>query len=92
MQFSHTKGTGTTDGVACKSVSTQLSAFLAAVDKAGIKPTHYWLDVEPSSTTGRNPAPCNSWQLGNSANEALAKQWVAALKATKKPWGIYANA
>ena len=63
---------------------------MAAVDKAGIKPTHYWLDIEPSSTA--SGAPCNSWQLGSAANEALAKQWVAAIKATNKPWGIYANA
>ena len=65
---------------------------MAAVDQAGITPTHYWLDIEPTSTTGPDPAPCNSWQLGDSGNEALAKQWVAAIKATNKPWGIYANA
>lgn len=73
----------------CKPIQTQINEFLAAADAAGIKPVHYWLDIEPGSTA---TGPCNSWALGASANEALAKQWVAAIKATGRPWGIYANA
>ena len=83
-------GTGTSNGVACKPIQAQIDAFIAAVDEAGIKPTHLWLDIEPSSTA--DGAPCNSWQLGAAGNEELAKQWVAAIKATGRPWGIYANA
>lgn len=78
-------GTGTTNGVACKPASQQLSEFEAAVSAAGIKPVHLWLDIEPSTS------PCNGWQLGTAANIQLAEQWVSLIKASSYKWGIYAN-
>ncbi len=84
-------GTGSQPtGVTCKSIATQINDFLAAVDGAGIKPAHLWLDIEPTSTAAGDA--CNAWQLGSAGNEALAKQWVAAIKGTGRKWGIYANA
>jgi hypothetical protein len=77
------------NGVACKSPSTQLSEFLAAVDNNGMSISHYWFDIEPTSTA--NGAACNAWNLGASANEALAKQWVSLLQNSGRTWGIYAN-
>jgi len=82
--------TGTQDtGVACKSPATQLQEFLNAVDNNGMSISHYWFDIEPTSTARGDD--CNAWNLGSSANEALAKQWVAALQGSGRNWGIYAN-
>ncbi|MCJ1455753.1 hypothetical protein MMC28_006109 [Mycoblastus sanguinarius] len=77
-------------GVACKSISTQISEFLAAIENNNIPVNHLWLDIEPTSTSSGDA--CNAWQLGSSGNEDLAEQWVAAIKATSYNWGIYANA
>lgn len=78
-------------GVACKSPATQLSEFLAAIDDDGMDLGHLWFDIEPTSTKAIPPDACNAWNLGASANEALAKEWVAALEGSKRNWGIYAN-
>lgn len=51
-----------------------------------IKVHRLWLDVEPTT------ADCKAWNLSKEDNLALAKQWVAAIKATGLKWGIYANA
>jgi hypothetical protein len=75
--------------VACKSPATQLSEFLAAIDNNGMTLGHLWFDIEPTSTAKGDA--CNAWNLGASANEALAKEWVAALEGSKRTWGIYAN-
>jgi hypothetical protein len=76
-------------GVACKSTATQLSEFLAAIDDNKMDLGHLWLDIEPTNVA--NGDACNAWNLGASANEALAKEWVAALEGSKRTWGIYAN-
>jgi hypothetical protein len=82
--------TGTQDtGVACKSPAAQLQEFLNAVDSNGMTISHYWFDIEPTSTA--NGDACNAWNLGSSANVALAQQWVAALQGSGRNWGIYAN-
>lgn len=79
--------TGTQDnGVACKPPATQIAELFAAVDSNGMTIDRYWFDLEP--TPG---GECNAWNLGKAANEALAKQWVAALQNSGRPWGIYAN-
>ncbi|CAF9931065.1 hypothetical protein IMSHALPRED_008355 [Imshaugia aleurites] len=84
-------GTGSQPtGVACKSISTQISEFLAAIDDNNIPVKHLWLDIEPEDASQSGVA-CNAWQLGSAGNEALAKQWVAAIKATGRSWGVYAN-
>ncbi|CAF9943557.1 MAG: hypothetical protein ALECFALPRED_000654 [Alectoria fallacina] len=77
-------------GVACKSISTQISEFLDAIDSDSIPANHLWLDIEPEDASQSGVA-CNAWQLGSAGNEALAEQWVAAIKATGRNWGIYAN-
>lgn len=84
-------GTGSQPtGVACKSITTQINEFLAAIDDKKIPVNHLWLDIEPEDAS--NPGvQCNAWQLGSAGNEALAKKWVAAIKATGRKWGIYAN-
>ena len=76
-------------GVACKDPSTQLSEFLAAIDGNGMNLGYLWFDIEPTSTA--NGDACNAWNLGDSANEALAQEWVAALQGSGRNWGIYAN-
>ena len=79
-------GTGTQPtGVACKSIQTQLNELLDVISENKIIVQRLWFDIEPTSGT------CNAWNLGASANLALAKQWVAALKGTGLKWGIYAN-
>lgn len=55
-------------GVACKSPSTQLSEFEAAISGAGMSLEYLWFDVEPTS------GACNAWNLGGTANLALAQQ------------------
>ncbi|EHL02548.1 putative GH family 25 lysozyme 4 [Glarea lozoyensis 74030] len=82
--------TGTQDtGVACKSPTAQLQEFLGVVDANSMVISNYWFDIEPTSTASGDP--CNAWNLGAAANEKLAKEWVVALKATGRKWGIYAN-
>ena len=84
-------GTGSQPtGVSCKSISTQISEFLAAIDAKNIPVNHLWLDIEPENANDPG-VECNAWQLGSAGNSALAKQWVAAIKATGRKWGIYAN-
>lgn len=78
--------TGTqSNGVPCKPPASQLAEFLAAVDDNGMTIDHYWIDIEP--TPG---GECNAWNLGASANEELARQWVSLLQNSGRPWGIYA--
>ena len=85
MEFFH-KGTGTQPtGVKCKPVKQQLKEFLNAIDSNNLTLTRLWFDIEPTSRV------CNAWNLGKAANEVLAKEWVAAIQATGRPWGIYAN-
>jgi hypothetical protein len=82
--------TGTqSNGVACKTPAAQLKEFLDVVDTNSMSISHYWFDIEPTNTA--NGDACNAWNLGAAANEQLAKDWVAALKATGRNWGIYAN-
>ncbi len=71
--------------VACKSPSTQLAEFLKVIDDNGMKLGYLWFDIEPTSGT------CNAWNLGASANVALARQWVTLLQGSGRTWGIYAN-
>lgn len=72
-------------GVACKSIQTQINELVNFLAANRIIIQRLWFDVEPTSGT------CNAWQLGGTANLALAKEWVAALKATGLKWGVYAN-
>jgi hypothetical protein len=72
-------------GVACKDPSTQLSEFLNYIDNNGLQLDYLWFDIEPTSGT------CNAWNLGASANTALAQQWVSLLQGSGKTWGVYAN-
>ncbi|KAG9236666.1 glycoside hydrolase family 25 protein [Amylocarpus encephaloides] len=82
--------TGTQDtGVACKSPAAQIKEFLDVVDANSMAISNYWFDIEPTSTA--NGGACNAWNLGAAANAQLARDWVAALKATGRKWGIYAN-
>lgn len=34
---------------------------------------------------------CNAWNLGASANTALAKEYVSIIKSSSNKWGVYAN-
>jgi hypothetical protein len=79
-----TMGTQPT-GVACKSPSTQLNKFLSYISSNNMQLGMLWFDIEPTSGT------CNPWNLGASANTALAKQWVSLLQGSVYNWGIYAN-
>src|SRR6187402_1652838 len=72
-------------GVACKSPSTQLNEFLTYISNNNMQLGKLWFDIEPTSGT------CNAWNLGASANTALAKQWVGLLQGSGRSWGIYAN-
>jgi hypothetical protein len=72
-------------GVACKSPSAQLAEFLQVIDNNNMNLGYLWFDIEPTSGT------CNAWNLGTSANIALAKQWVSLLQGSGRNWGIYAN-
>jgi hypothetical protein len=82
--------TGTqSTGVACKSPAIQLSEFVAAINDNGMILGHLWFDIEPTSTADGDA--CNAWNLGASANAALAEEWVSALQGSGLTWGIYAN-
>ena len=43
-----------------------------------------WLDLEPPNSD----SPCKGWDYGATRNTDLAKQFVAAIKATGLKWGI----
>jgi hypothetical protein len=70
---------------ACKSPEQQLQEFESAIAGAGMQIGTRWFDIEPGG------GPCNAWNLGSSANLALAQQWVQLLKQSGNNWGIYAN-
>ena len=72
-------------GVACKSIAKQLDEFLDHIAKNKIIVQRLWFDVEPTSGV------CNAWQGSKTANLALARQWVKALKGTGLKWGVYGN-
>ena len=55
-----------------------------------VKVDRYWFDIEPTKK-GVSGAACNGWDFSKQANEALAKEWVAAIKASGRNWGIYGN-
>ncbi|MCJ1394084.1 hypothetical protein MMC18_006962 [Xylographa bjoerkii] len=86
-QTRYTVGTGTQAKAKCKSPATQLAEFEAAISGAGMTLDYRWFDVEPK---GAKDA-CNAWNLGNTANLALAKEWTALLRKSGNKWGIYAN-
>ncbi|KAB8303398.1 hypothetical protein EYC80_004827 [Monilinia laxa] len=81
-------GTPTGSEPKCKSIDTQMAEYLKAISDNNMNITTLWLDIEPTSASN---SPCNTWNLGAAANEKLAKEWVAAIKATGLKWGIYAN-
>lgn len=55
------------------------------ISSNGMQIGHIWLDIEPTSGT------CNAWNLGASANTALAKQYTSIIRSSGYNWGIYAN-
>jgi len=77
-------------GVACKPVKTQLQEFVNTISSNNLQVDRYWFDIEPTKI-GVSGAQCNGWDFSKQANEALAKEWVAAIKASGRNWGIYAN-
>ena len=77
-------------GVACKPVKTQLQEFNNLMSSNNVKIDRYWFDIEPTKK-GVYGAACNGWDFSKQANEALAKEWVAAIKASGRNWGIYGN-
>ena len=75
------------NGVACKSPSTQISEFEAAVKAAGLEPGHLWLDVETCAPNN----PCTCWNQGGDENEAIAKEFISIIAKSTYKWGVYAN-
>lgn len=87
LELTSYPGTGTQpNGVACKSPSTQVSEMENYISNNGLSINNIWLDIEPTSGT------CNAWNLGASANTALAKQYTALARQSNYQWGVYANA
>ena len=81
-------GTGTQTSSTCKPIQTQINELLKVISDNKIIVQRLWFDIEPTSAS---VSGCNAWNLSKDANLALARQWVAALKATGLKWGIYAN-
>lgn len=77
------------NNVPCKSPSTQLAELMAEIDNNNMNIDYLWLDIEPTSTAAGSA--CNAWNLGSTANEALAVEWVSLLQSSGRNWGIYAN-
>jgi hypothetical protein len=82
-------GTQLSTDHACKSPATQMSEYLAAIDDNNLNIDTLWLDIEQTNTASGEP--CNAWNLGKSANLALAQQWVSLMRSSGRKWGIYAN-
>jgi hypothetical protein len=82
-------GTPSSGEPECKSPSAQLSEYLDVISSNGMNLHTLWFDIEPTSTASGDA--CNAWNLGSSANLALAQQWVSALEGSGYNWGIYAN-
>ncbi|RYP62576.1 hypothetical protein DL769_007246 [Monosporascus sp. CRB-8-3] len=72
-------------GVACKSPQTQVSEIESYISRNGMQIGRIWLDIEPTS------GECNAWNLGASANTALAREYASIIRASSYNWGIYAN-
>ncbi|KAI9886529.1 MAG: hypothetical protein M1823_001640 [Watsoniomyces obsoletus] len=81
--------TGTqNNGKRCKSIQTQLNELMAVIRDNKLQINRLWLDVEPNEPG----FICQSWKVGSKEGALnLARQWVAAIKATKMNWGIYGN-
>lgn len=76
-------GTGTqTTGVVCKSPKKQVTELEDYLSKHEVKAVMLWLDIEPTS------GECNSWNLGASANKALAKEYVSIIKSSSHKWAF----
>ncbi|PUU73219.1 glycoside hydrolase superfamily [Tuber borchii] len=71
----------------CKSPQTQVNEIVNFLKANNILVKRLWLDLEPSSSG----SPCKGWDYGATQNTALAKEFIAAIKATGLKWGIYAN-
>ncbi len=80
--------TGTQPSSTCKTPQAQLDEFLKVILDNKIIVHRLWFDIEPATAAATG---CNAWNLSKTANLALARQWVAALKATGLKWGIYGN-
>ncbi|MCJ1472475.1 hypothetical protein MMC13_001123 [Lambiella insularis] len=72
-------------GVACKSPATQISEYEDYITSNKLELGHLWFDVEPAS------GECNAFNLGGTANEALAKEFTAIMDKSTHKWGIYGN-
>jgi hypothetical protein len=82
------KGTGTQSSRSCKPIQTQINELLNMFKSKKVEVHRIWLDVEPTRTPRD---ACNAWNLGQSKNFDLAKQWTAAMRKTGLKWGIYGN-
>ncbi|PWW71892.1 Glycoside Hydrolase Family 25 protein [Tuber magnatum] len=71
----------------CKSPQAQVGEIVDFLAANNIMVKRLWLDLEPPSAG----SPCRGWNYGAAQNTALAKQFVAAIKATGLKWGVYAN-
>ncbi|MCJ1471779.1 hypothetical protein MMC13_000420 [Lambiella insularis] len=72
-------------GVACKSPSTQITELQNYIAYNNLQLGHLWFDIEPAS------GACNAFNLGGTANEALAKQFTAIMDSSSYKWGVYGN-
>lgn len=68
----------------CKSPQTQVNEIVNFLKANNILVKRLWLDLEPPSSG----SPCKGWDYGATQNTALAKEFIAAIKATGLKWGI----
>lgn len=74
--------TGTTHK--CKSYADQIKGLLDAISADKMTIGTIWIDIETDKV-------CNPWDYGTAGNLAEAKKLVAAVRATKRKFGIYSS-
>jgi len=68
----------------CKSPQTQVNEIVTFLKANKILVKRLWLDLEPPNPGSR----CKGWDYGAKNNTVLAKEFVAAIKATGLKWGV----
>lgn len=77
-----TSGTGSAHS--CKTPQAQVAEIVAYLQTNSINVKRLWIDFEPPSAG----SPCQGWNYGSTQNTVLARQFIAAIKATGLKWGV----
>jgi hypothetical protein len=71
----------------CKSPTDQVAEVVNYLAAESLEIKRLWFDLEPPASN----SPCQGWDFSKERNAKLAREFIAAIKATGLEWGVYAN-